>query len=119
MIPGGWEAHYRLDDGELIGYLIPAEGRLSIPTTIFGYHLGEAMNRFAAEQTLDDVGLSYLADVWLLAHEDGSEQRVVLVECNADEIVVANADFALVMGLPRDIGDRQVLPVPTDRLRRP
>lgn len=119
MIPGAWEPYYRLDDGELVGYLIPADDDLVVPTTIFGYDLDRAMDRFAAEQTLEDIGLSYLADAWLLTHDDGSEQRVVLVECDPEEIVVANAGFALVMGAPRDIGDRQVIAVPTDRLRRP
>jgi hypothetical protein len=119
VIPSDWEPHHRLDDGELIGYLIPDVDGLVVPTTIFGYRLGEAMDRFSAEQTLDDIGLSYLADVWLLMHDDGTEQRVVLVECNPEEILVANADFALVVGAPRDIGERQVLPVPTERLRRP
>jgi hypothetical protein len=119
VIPGVWEPHYRSGDGELIGYLIPADNELVIPTTIFGYRLEPAMNRFAAEQILDDLGLSYLANVWLFDHEDGSERRVVLVECNADEVVVANAELALVVGAPRESGDRQVIPVPTERLRRP
>ena len=119
MIPAEWEPHYRPDDGELIGYLIPADDELVIPTTIFGYRLEPAMDRFAAEQVLNDLGLSYLANVWLLADEDGSERRVVLVECNADEVVVADAEFALVVGAPREAGDRQVITVPTERLHRP
>lgn len=118
MIPATWDPYYRLDDGELIGYLIPADGGLVVPATIFGHPLDDAMDTFAAEQTLEDVGLSYLADAWWFRHDDAPDQKVVLVEASPEHLVVANADFALVVGAPRDIGDRIVLTVPTDRLRR-
>ena len=116
MIPADWEPHHR-DDGELIGYLVPGERELVVPINLVGHPIGEAMQRFAAEDMLEDAGLSYLAEPWLLRHDDGSEQRVVFVEVDADHVVVTDAQFALVVGRPADMVDRLTLSVPTDRLR--
>ncbi len=116
MIPAEWEPHQR-DDGELIGYLKSDDRGLVVPINLVGHPIGEAMERFAAEDMLEDAGLSYLAVPWLLRHDDGSEQRVVIVEVDADHVVVTDAQFALVVGLPADMVDGVTLSVPTDRLR--
>ncbi len=94
MSRADWEPHHR-DDGELIGYLLPAERDLVVPINLVGHPIGEAMERFAAEDMLEDAGLSYLAEPWVLRHDDGSEQRVVIVEVDADRVVVTDAQFAL------------------------
>ena len=116
MIAADWEPHHR-DDGELIGYLVAGERGLVVPINLVGHPIGAAMERFAAEDMLEDAGLSYLAEPWLLRHDDGSEQRVVIVEVDADHVVVTDAQFALVVGRPTDMVDRVTLSVPTDRLR--
>jgi hypothetical protein len=116
VIRTDWEPHHR-DDGELIGYLQPDERGLVVPINLVGHPIGAAMERFAAEDTLENAGLSYLAEPWLLRHDDGSEQRVVIVEVDADCVVVTDAQFALVAGRPTDMIDRVTLSVPTDRLR--
>ncbi len=117
MIPADWRPHHRTD-GELIGYLAPHDGDDVIAMTLLGTAVGGPTDEWTAADRLDDLGLSYLADRWVLLHEDGSEQRVVLVEVDPERVVVANADFAQVVGGPRDIGEQIVLDVPTDRLRR-
>jgi hypothetical protein len=116
MIPADWEPHHR-DDGELIGYLAAGERDLVVPINLVGHPIGEAMERFAAEDMLEDAGLSYLAEPWMLRRDDGSEQRVVIVEVDANHVVVTDAQFALVVGRPADMVDRVTLTVPTDRLR--
>ena len=116
MIPADWEPHHR-DDGELIGYLVAGERDLVVPINLVGHPIGAAMERFAAEDILEDAGLSYLAEPWMLRRDDGSEQRVVIVEVDADHVVVTDAQFALVVGRPADMVDRVTLSVPTDRLR--
>jgi hypothetical protein len=116
MIPADWQPYHR-DDGELIGYLVADDRGLVVPINLVGHPIGAAMERFAAEDLLEDAGLSYLAEPWLLRHDDGSEQRVVIVEVDADHVVVTDAQFALVAGRPADMVDRVTLAVPTDRLR--
>ncbi len=116
MIPADWQPYHR-DDGELIGYLVADESGLVVPVNLVGHPIGAAMDRFAAEDMLEDAGLSYLAEPWLLRRDDGSDQRVVIVEVDADHVVVSDADFALVVGRPVDMVERVTLSVPTDRLR--
>ena len=116
MIPADWEPYQR-EDGEVIGYLVADEDGFVVPINLVGHPIGEAMDRFAAEDLLEDAGLSYLAEPWVLRHDDGTEQRVVIVEVDADHVVVTDAQFALVVGRPADMVDRVTLTVPTDRLR--
>lgn len=116
MIPGHWQPHHR-DDGELIGYVVAEENGLVVPVNLVGHPIGEAMDRFAADELLEEAGLSYLAEPWLLRKDDGTEQRVVIVEVDADHVVVTDAAFALVAGRPKDMIDTVTLSVPTDRLR--
>lgn len=116
MIPADWQPHHR-DDGELIGYLVAGELDLVVPVNLVGHPIGAAMDRFEAEVLLEDAGLSYLAEPWLLRRDDDTEQRVVIIEVDADHVVVTDAQFALVVGRPMDMVDRVTLSVPTDRLR--
>jgi hypothetical protein len=116
VIPTAWEPYLR-DDGEIIGYLVTEEDDLVVPMNLVGHPIGTAMDRFAAEELLEDAGLTYLAEPWVLRHDDGTEQRVVIVEVDADHVVVTDAQFALVVGRPTDMVDRVTLSVPTDRLR--
>ena len=116
MIPSDWQPHHR-DDGELIGYVVAGENGLVVPVNLVGHPIGDAMDRFAAEELLEEAGLSYLAEPWLLRQDDGTEQRVVIIEVDADHVVVTDAQFALVMGRPTEMVETVTLSVPTDRLR--
>jgi hypothetical protein len=116
VIPADWEPYQR-DDGEVIGFLAVEDDDLVVPVNLVGHPIGDAMDRIEAEELLDAAGLSYLAEPWVLRHDDGSEQRVVIVEVDADHVVVTDAQFALVVGHPADMVDRVTLSVPTDRLR--
>lgn len=117
MIPADWVRHVR-GDGELIGYLAPQGDDLFTAMTLLGTPLGEPVDEWTAADALDDVGLSYLADRWILTDPEGSERPVVLVEASPERVMVAPADFALVVGMPRDPADEIAIEVPTDRLRR-
>lgn len=118
MIPTTWIAHHR-DDGELIGYLTPVADDAYLPVTLFGHPLAdEPGEQWWAADELERHGLSYLAETWELLDDDGTWSRVLITECSPQTVVVANAEFAQVVGRPpADIGAPTRLPVPTDRLR--
>jgi hypothetical protein len=116
VIPTDWQPHHR-DDGELIGYVVAEEDGLVVPVNLVGHPIGHAMDQFAAEELLEDAGLSYLAEPWVLRHDDGTEQRVVIIEVDADHVLVTDAQFALVVGRPKDMVETVTLSIPTDRLR--
>lgn len=118
MIPQTWIEHRRSDDNELLGYLRPVDDEASqfIPVTVFGYPLGDPADAYDAQQVLESVGLSYLADRWLLTLDGRAEPiSVQIVEASPQRLLVKNVDF----GYDGDIGKIFGLAVPEDgRLRR-
>ncbi|MFC0508916.1 hypothetical protein [Micromonospora costi] len=118
MIPETWIEHRRVEDNELLGYLRPVDetGSWYIPVTVFGYALGDPTDEHDARQTLESVGLSYLADQWWLTLDGRAEPiSVQIVEASPDRLLVKNVDF----GYEADIGTLFALGVPEDgRLRR-
>lgn len=109
MIPQHWQPYYRMDDGELVGYLESVEADLVLPRTIFGYPLAEPDTEFAGEATLEQVGLRYLAEDWGLRQTDGTHQRVRIAEASPSRLVVLNNDFGHAQV---NIGEPIVLAVP-------
>jgi hypothetical protein len=116
MIPEHWIPYRRQNDDELLGYLVPVSEDVFEPVTVFGYRLAEADDRGGAERILDSVGLSYLADRWMLRLPDRAESIAVqLVEASPERLVVQNVDY----GFEGDYGTRFELDVPeAGRLRR-
>lgn len=115
MIPQHWQPYYRMDDGELVGYLEALEDDLVRPRTIFGYPLAGPDTEFAGEATLEEAGLRYLAEDWGLRQADGGRQRVRIAEASPARVVVINNDFGQAQV---NIGEPIVLavPVPEDDL---
>jgi hypothetical protein len=115
MIPSSWTPYYREDDAELLGYLVP-DGGSFIPVTVFGYELGDAADEYDASQVLQSIGLSYLADTWVLSIADRAEPiNVQIVEASLEALTVKSVDY----GWEQDYGTIIKLPVPeTGRLRR-
>ncbi|WP_104118981.1 hypothetical protein [Arthrobacter sp. B1805] len=115
MIPASWVAYYREDDGELLGYLVP-DGELFVPVTVFGYELGDAVDEYNASQVLESIGLSYLADTWVLSTADRSEPiNVQIVESSPEALKVKSVDY----GWEQNYGTIIELPVPEPgKLRR-
>lgn len=116
MIPADWTEHRRSSDREIVGYVAPV-GDDVIAMSLLGTPMGEPGDWNDAEELLEQVGLSQLAAPWWLSHGDAPNQKVAIVEIDRERVVVVNADTALVVGVPRDVSDRQEIAVPTDRLR--
>lgn len=115
MISSSWMPYHREDDGELLGYLVP-DGELVIPVTVFGYELGDAADEYDASQVLESIGLSYLADTWMLSIAGRDEPiNVQIVEASPKTLRVKSVDY----GWEQDYGTVIELPVPeTGRLQR-
>ncbi|MFC0439829.1 hypothetical protein [Kutzneria buriramensis] len=111
MIPSDWVAHHREDDRELLGYLRPVDGGFE-PVTVFGHPLGEAGDSDDAAAMLDAIGLSYLAERWLLTVPGRDEPIAVqVVEADPDHVRVKSVDH-------RYEGDAFLtLPVPVSGLQ--
>src|SRR5215469_14903863 len=113
MLPTTWIPHRRAEDDELLGYLCPVDPSAErfVPLTVFGYPLGDEADEHDAQQVLESVGLSYLADRWLLTLDGRPDPiSVEIIEASPDQVRVKNVDF----GYEADIGKIFVLDVPVN-----
>ncbi len=110
VTPPHWIGYRRIDDGELLGYVVPAEQSLFAPVVMSGYRPNSS--RGPAEQRQDEVGLDCLAGRWTLRVADHSEpigvEVVEVVEANPETLTVKNVDY----GSRPNCGHRFTLGVP-------
>ncbi|NRG43139.1 hypothetical protein HRK28_19710 [Rathayibacter sp. VKM Ac-2835] len=109
-----WIEHRRSDDGERLGWMKPADDGF-IVIDLLGRQRTDVVDWMTAEEALDDIGLSYLADPHELRLDDGSWLRVRIAEVSPDSIRVKKDDWG-------DTRDTQLhyslpLPVTTEQLR--
>ena len=102
MRPPDWIEHRRAD-GERVGWMRP-EGDRFVPVDLLGRERAGALDWLAAEELLDELGIGYLADAYLLERPDGSALRVRIVEVATDGIRVKVDDFGAIDG-PRILFD--------------
>ena len=102
-----WVEHRRSGDRELLGW-IRAAGDGFVAIDRLGRELGGETDWLAAEELLEERGLRWLADLWQLTSDDGTRERVRIVEARPDRVVVALDDLGSVDAPHRTL----VLPFP-------
>lgn len=98
MVGDDWIEHRRAD-GELVGWIVP-RGEGFVVLDLLGCERTGSVDWLTAENSLDELGIGYLADPYLLTLDDGRELRVRIVEVSAERIVVKKDDFGAV-GAPQ------------------
>ncbi|MFJ2552154.1 hypothetical protein [Microbacterium sp. NPDC087591] len=97
MTRSDWTPHRR-DDGELLGWIHPV-GELWAAVDVLGRPASPATEWLDAEAALDDRGIAWLADPWMLEGEAERPLRVRILEVTPDDdgvpgrIVVKVDDF--------------------------
>lgn len=109
-----WIPHRRGQDGELLGWMAP-EGEGFVVIDLLGRRRTESVDWQDAEETLDVLGIGYLADIYELRLDSGEWLRVRIAEVSASEIRVKKDDFGAV-GAPQ-VYYSLPFPVPEDSLR--
>lgn len=109
-----WIEHRRSGDGERLGWMEPV-GDGFIAIDLLGRRRTAAVDWMLAEEALDDLGLTYLADPHELRLDDGSWLRVRISEVSPHAICVKKDDWG-------DMTASQIyysvsFPVTEDRLR--
>ncbi|HWT32754.1 MAG TPA: hypothetical protein VN107_03255 [Microbacterium sp.] len=95
-----WTPHRR-DDGELVGWIIPA-GDEWVPVDLFGREVAEPLDWLDAEAVLEERGIRWLADAWMLERDAAAPLRVRIVEVTPDRngvpgrVVVQSDDFGAI-----------------------
>jgi hypothetical protein len=101
-----WIAYRRDADGERLGWIAPA-GDGFVPLSLLGRPLSEPVSWGQAERRLEDEGLGYLAEVWLLDGPEGP-RRVRFKEVSPDRLRLITDNYGAI-----DVPfDEIVLPVP-------
>jgi hypothetical protein len=121
MVSGDWTPHRR-DDGELLGWIHP-EGDDWVAVDVLGRPASDPTEWLEAEDALEQHGIAWLADPWMLEGEGERPLRVRVLEVTPDHdgvpgrIVVKIDDFG---DMTRPAAAQFVLawPLP-DRLRPP
>lgn len=113
-VPADWEWVRRSSDDELVGYLAAADSDAGevVALTLTGHPLGEPVAAEAAVELLSRIGLSVLADPWLLTRTDGEEVAVLISSTSPGRVVVVEAPW----GYPSPDAPHHVLSVPAPQL---
>lgn len=91
-LPETWIPHRR-EDGELVGWIEPV-GDGFVPFDLLGRPRAEApIDWLPAEETLEEIGIGYLADIYALRVDDGGWVRARIVEVSTTDIGVKEDDF--------------------------
>lgn len=93
-----WIEHRR-GDGERLGWM-RQQGDLFVPVDLLGRDVGAPVDWLTAEETLDRLGIGYLAELFELRMDDGRWLRVRLAEVSPTRIVAKQDDFGAV-GIPQ------------------
>lgn len=109
-----WIEHRRSADGELLGWMKPV-GDGFVVIDLLGRERTAAIDWLDAEESLDAVGLGYLADPYEVRLDDGSWLRVRITEVSTRGIRVKKDDWG-------DINATQLFydvafPAPVEHLR--
>lgn len=110
--------HIRADDGEHVGYLGMTEDGRFVPFDRMRRRRGEPMDLDDAERLLDEAGLRFLAESWLVRLDDGQWAAARIVEIRRDAVVVARAleDLSEHVAQAPDLTRTIELALPTERL---
>jgi hypothetical protein len=95
MLSTEWIEHRRGRDGERLGWLAP-EGDGFVVIDLLGRRRTDAVDWFTAEETLDSLGIGYLAEPYELRLADGQWLRVRITEVSPSLIRVKRDDWGAI-----------------------
>ncbi|WP_119696448.1 hypothetical protein [Microbacterium halotolerans] len=109
-----WIEHRRGLDGELLGWMRP-DGDGFVVIDLLGRERTGVVDWFEAEETLDELGIGYLAGAYEMRLDSGEWLRVRIAEATPRRVQVKKDDWG-------DMTADQVyyalpFPVPSDALR--
>jgi hypothetical protein len=118
VLPPNWIEHRR-HDGETVGWIVP-DGEGFRPVDILGRRLtDEPIDWLEAEELLEDLGIGFLADRYVLRFADGTERPVRITEASVHGVTVVADEFGGASAVG-GASERFRLPFPApDELRSP
>jgi hypothetical protein len=110
VLPTDWIEHRR-PDRERVGWIVPA-GAGFRARDLLGREVTEGVvDWLEAEETLEALGIGYLADRYVLRLEDGSERPVRIAEADVTGVTLVADEFGAASAVGA-VFDRFRLPFP-------
>ncbi|MDE0545163.1 hypothetical protein [Microbacterium sp. C7(2022)] len=111
-----WIEHRR-GDRELLGYLVPEGDGFVVHDLLGRPRTDVPVDWLVGEELLDELGIGYLADKWMLRLPDGSERPVRIAEVSRTGISLVADEYGAAAAVGANV-DRFRLPWPAgDQLR--
>jgi hypothetical protein len=95
VIPADWTPHRRPEDRELLGWIRP-EAERWVAVSLLGREVTGPVEWLDAEAALEEIGLAWLAGIWMLDGVADAPVRVRLVEVTPEHVVVQTDDFGAI-----------------------
>ncbi len=95
-----WIEHRRADDREHVGWMKPVDDGF-VAIDLLGRPRTDVVDWLSAEETLDELGLRYLADPHELLLDDGAWLRVRIAEVTPSVVRVKKEDWGDMTALRR------------------
>jgi hypothetical protein len=114
VLPSEWIPHRR-SDGETVGWIVP-EGDGFRARNLLGREVTDGVvDWLTAEESLDELGIGYLADRYLLRLPDGAVRPVRISEASARGITVVADEFGAASAVGATLEQfRLAFPAPDD-----
>lgn len=90
-----WIAHRRAGDRELLGWMQPEDDGFVV-IDLLGRRRTDPLEWLTAEETLEAIGIGYLADLYELRLDSGEWLRVRLAEVSPTSILAKKDDFGVI-----------------------
>jgi hypothetical protein len=92
MLPPDWMPHRRAD-GETVGWIVPDGDGFRARDLLGREVTNRVVDWLTAEETLEELGIGYLADRYVLRLPDGAERPVRIAEASPRGITVVADEF--------------------------
>ena len=114
MLDPDWIEHRRAD-GETVGWIVP-DGEGFRARDLLGREVRAGVVEWlAAEQILDELGIGYLADRYVLTLPDGTDRPVRIAEASVRGVTVVADEFGAASAVGATLERfRLAFPVPED-----
>lgn len=117
MLPTDWIEHRR-PDGETLGWMVPDGEGFRVRDLLGREVVQEPIEWLEAEELLEELGIGYLADRWVLRLPDGRERPVRIAEASSRGVTVVADEYGAASAVGGD-PERFRLPFPVPaELRR-
>lgn len=117
MVPEDWIEHRR-EDGETVGWIVPDGDGFRAVDVLGRPVTAEPVEWLVAEEVLEELGIAFLADRYLLRLPDGTERPVRISEAGPRGVTVVADEFGNASAVGAG-SDRLRLPFPAPEELRP